>query len=73
MDVFCVKELRDSGIVYELASKVEALAKNSGYSKMLGSVDTKALSPEAGLQACFNQGYKILKVDGSVIWLQKEI
>lgn len=72
-DVYCVAELRDSGIAYELASKVEEVAKKKGYKKMLGSVDTAANNPEAGLKACFSQGYKILNLQGSVIWLHKEI
>lgn len=72
-DVYCLPELRTSGIAYELAEKVEEIARKAGYKKMLGSVDTAAKNPEIGLQACFKQGYKILNLQGSVIWLQKEI
>jgi hypothetical protein len=72
-DVYCVPELRDSGIAHELAAKVEVLARKAGYKKMLGSVDTNATNPEQSLRACFNNGYKILNLQGSVIWLHKEL
>lgn len=72
-DVYCIEELRQSGISHELATKVEEIAKKAGYKKMLGSVDIAANNPEIGLRSCFNQGYKILKLQGSVIWLQKEL
>lgn len=72
-DVYCVAELRDSGIAHELAEKVEKLAKAKGYRRMLGSVDTAANEPERSLRACFNNGFKILNLQGSVIWLVKEI
>jgi hypothetical protein len=72
-DVYCIPELRTSGIAYELASKVEAIALKAGYKKMLGSVDVQGANPEVGLQACFKNGYKILKLEGRVIWLVKEI
>lgn len=73
VDVYCIAELRESGISYELADKVENVAKQRGYTKMLGSVDTTAINPETGLKACFKQGYKILRLEGSMIWLHKEI
>jgi GNAT superfamily N-acetyltransferase len=72
-DVYCIPELRQSGISYELAKKVEEMAKKAGYKKMLGSVNITANNPEIGLKACFNNGYKILKLEGSIIWLHKEI
>jgi len=72
-DVYCVPELRDSGIAHELSAKVEVIAKKAGHIKMLGSVDTSAKNPEQGLRACFNDNYKILKIEGSVIWLYKEL
>jgi hypothetical protein len=72
-DVYAIPELRGSKISYELATMVEAAAKKAGYKKMLGSVDIAAANPEISLKACFTQGYKILKLEGSVIWLSKEI
>lgn len=72
-DVYCVNELRTSGISYELATKVENLAKKAGYKKMLGSVDVRAKNPEYGLKMCLKHGYKILKLEGNIIWLSKEI
>lgn len=72
-DIYCIPELRDSGISHELANKVEEEAKSKGYKKMLGSVDINTNMPERSLRACFNHGYKILKLEGSVIWLHKEI
>ena len=72
-DIYCIDALRGSKISYELAQKVEDIAKKAGYKKMLGSVDIQAKNPEISLKACFNQGYKILKLDGSIIWLHKEI
>ena len=72
-DVYCVPELRTSGIAYELAEKVEKIAKERGYLKMLGSVDTNGANPEIGLQACFKHNYKILKLESHVIWLVKEL
>jgi len=30
-------------------------------------------NPEQSLRACFNDGYKILNLQGSVIWLRKEL
>ena len=70
-DVYCVPELRTSGIAHELATKVEIIARENGFTKMLGSVDTNASCPEQSLKACFNNGYKILNLQGSVIWLHK--
>lgn len=72
-DVYCVPELRDSGIAHELAEKVAEKAKLRGYKKLLGSVDTSANNPEKSLKACFNDGFKILKLDNKVIWLVKEL
>lgn len=72
-DVYCVPELRDSGISHELAEKVAEIARKKGYKKLLGSVDTSTPNPEQSLRACFNNGFKILKLDNKVIWLFKEL
>lgn len=72
-DIYCIPELRDSGIIKDLTNKVEDIAKKSGYSKLLGSVDISTKNAERNLVSCIKHGYKIIKLDGSVIWLQKEI
>lgn len=72
-DVYCIPELRGSNIIYELAEKVEKAAKAADYKKMLVSVDIKANNPEIGLKSSFKNGYKIKSLQGSVIWLEKEL
>lgn len=72
-DVYCVPELRKTGIAHELSKSVEKLAKENGYKKLLGSVDTTMTNPEQSLIACFNDGFKILNLQGNIIWLNKEI
>lgn len=72
-DLYCIPELRDSGIIKDLVNKVEDIAKKAGYEKLLGSVDINAKNAELNLKSCFNHGYRILKLEGSMIWLHKEI
>lgn len=72
-DVFCEPNLRKSGLSHELSKQVEKIAKEKGYKAMLGSVDVSMTNPEQSLRACFNDGYKILNLQGSVVWLRKEL
>jgi GNAT superfamily N-acetyltransferase len=72
-DLYCIPELRDSGIIHDLVNKVEDIAKKAGYKKILGSVDVSTKNAEANLVSCIKHGYKILKLDNSLIWLEKEI
>jgi len=72
-DIYCEPHLRNSGLYHELSKQVETIAKEKGYKAMLGSVDVSMKNPEQSLRACFNDGYKILNLQGSVIWLRKEL
>lgn len=72
-DIYCEPNLRKTGISHELSKQVEKIALEKGYTKLLGSVDVAMKNPEQSLRACFNDGFKILNIQGSVIWLQKEI
>jgi len=72
-DIYCEPHLRKTGLAHELSKQVEAIAKEKGFKKLLGSVDVSRANPERSLRACFNDGFKILNLQGSVIWLQKEI
>lgn len=72
-DFYVVPELRGSGLIYKLANQVEDIAKKAGINKMLGSVVLGSEGAERSLAGCLKHGYKLLKLEGNVIWLQKEI
>lgn len=72
-DFYIVPELRRTGLIYDLASQVEEIARKQGYLKMLGSVVIDTNNPEISLIGCLKHGYKILKLEGNIIWLHKEL
>jgi len=72
-DIYCEPQLRKTGLAHDLSKQVEKIASDKGFKKLLGSVDVSRSNPERSLIACFNDGFKILNLQGSVIWLQKEI
>lgn len=72
-DFYVVPELRGSGLIYELASKVEQIAKEAGYKKMLGSVVIGTNGAEISLIGCLKHDYKLLKLEGNTIWLVKHL
>lgn len=72
-DFYCIQELRGSGIVQELATKVEEIAKKAGYKKMLGSIVVGTAGAEKSLVNSLKHGYKLLKLDQTTIWIYKEI
>lgn len=72
-DIFVVKEKRQSKIAFSYADKITELAKEKGYTKLLGSVDPKANGSTVSLKVILAYGFKLYQMDNNLIYFIKEI
>lgn len=72
-DVYTRPESRRQGKIYKMVDKVAAIAKEKGYSKMLGSVVPSANNSTASLHVLLNYGFKLYSSDRNIIYFTKEI
>ena len=72
-DLFVIKEKRNTKVAYELAESVTKLAKDAGYSKLLGSVCVTANGGEHSLTRLIQYGFKLKSLEGNMIYLTKDI
>lgn len=72
-DIFVDENFRKENHASRMADSICDLAKGQGYTLLLGSVDTKALQPEASIKVLFGYNMTISHVVGSIIYFKKEI
>ena len=72
-DIFVSKDKRRDGIATALTDQVVAIGISRGCRILLGTIDVRAAGATESMQASLNYGMRLLKVDGNVIWLEKDI
>lgn len=72
-DIFVVKEQRRSGLATELGKELEAIAKEAGIKKILGSVDLKAKTKTESMKFLLDYGFELKDNTGSLIYLIKDV
>jgi len=72
-DVYTKPEHRQKGVAKKLADKVAQMAKDQGHTSLLGSVDGTANNAHESLLVLIAYGMKLFHVEGSMIWMIKEI
>lgn len=72
-DIYVTPEHRRQKKCYEYADKVAAIAKENGYSKLLGSIDPEGTGAHESLLVLLNYGYKLHATHNNVIYFMKEI
>lgn len=72
-EIYVIPEKRKSNIASNYADKIAIIAKEEGYKKLLGSVDPKANGSTNSIKALLAYGFELLNINGSLIYLQKEI
>lgn len=70
-DIYVTPEARNKHEASRLADSVAEIAVNAGYSRLLGSVDTRDAGASVSLLAQLSYGFKVLYNDGQVIYLEK--
>jgi GNAT superfamily N-acetyltransferase len=73
VDIYVGPDFRRSGVAAELANRVAALALKAGAKRMIGSVETKSATATEAMKAILAYGFKITHVEGSMIYLAKEL
>ena len=72
-DIYVVPDKRKEGIASKYADEIARLAKQKGYSKLLGSVNTKAARPDVSLKTLLAYGFIPISADKDMIYLEKLI
>lgn len=73
VDIFVAPDFRREGLAYSLANRVAEKAKKRGATRMIGSVETRALTRSDATKAILAAGFELTHVEGTVIWFAKEI
>ena len=73
VDMFVVSGKRTNGIMTKISEQCEQLARDKGYTQILGSVDINTNQPEIPALAMIKHGYKFYKLVGSIIYFLKNI
>jgi GNAT superfamily N-acetyltransferase len=72
-DVYVRPEYRKQGVASEWADRVCAEAKSKGYSKLLGTIKTKAKTSTESMATLIAYGLRIYSSDTEAIYLTKDI
>lgn len=72
-DVFVQPEYRLQGVAKQILQQTLDLAKKSNKKALLSSTDTTANGATESALAILHCGFRILKLDGNVIWYIMEI
>lgn len=72
-DIYVVPEARRSKVGSDIASKIEAIAKEKGAKKLLGSIVPAAKGSTGSMKAMLAYGFQIQSCHENFIWLEKEI
>lgn len=73
VDIYVEPEHRKSGLASQMADSIAELAVQKGYRKLLGSVDTTAAGCTNSMKVLLSYGFKLLRCDGQLIFLEKDI
>jgi predicted GNAT superfamily acetyltransferase len=72
-EVYVVREKRDKGVMKAYEKKFIEEAKERGFKKVLGSVCISTNNCERNLLIYLKSGWKILNIDKTLIYFEKEI
>lgn len=72
-DIYVNPKHRVKGVASKFADTIAAEAVNKGYSRMIGSVAVNANNPTASAKVLLAYGFKILNVEGKMIYFEKKI
>jgi ribosomal protein S18 acetylase RimI-like enzyme len=72
-DIYVEPEHRKSHVASKLADKVASVAREAGYEWLMGSVDVRAPGASVSLLSQLRYGFKLLRNDGQMIYLDKFI
>lgn len=72
-EIFVLPEHRRSDIARDLANQVLGIAKEKGYSKVLGSVDTRARNAEDSIKVLLAYGMTLDSANQNLIIFKKDI
>ena len=64
---------RKKGLITKMSHKCEQIARDKGYTKMLGSVDINTKWAEPPAIGMMRHGYKFYKLVGSTIFFLKDL
>ena len=73
VDIYVGPDFRRSGVAAKLTDRVAAMAHKLGATRMIGSVETKSATATEAMKAILAYGFKITHVDGSMIYLVKDL
>ena len=73
VDIYVIPKLRQSDIASKYADRIAEIAKKKGIKKLLGSVDPRANGSTTSLKVVLGYGFKLLCVEGPMIYFEKEI
>ncbi len=72
-DIFVKREHRKEGIAAQMADQITVKAKENGYKKLIGSVDTQANNCTTSLKVLLAYGFELAFNQGNMIFLKKDI
>lgn len=72
-DIFVVPEKRRSKVCYDMADSVSKIGRDNGCKYILGTIDANVSGVERSVEVLKNYGFKVFKVENSLVWYKKEI
>ena len=72
-DIYVKPECRQDGVGRKLSDAVGKIAKDMGCNTLLGTVDIFDSLATESMKAQFGVGFKLLRIDGNLIVLSKEL
>jgi ribosomal protein S18 acetylase RimI-like enzyme len=73
IDIYVKPEHRQKYYASAMADHVSKIAKDAGYTKLLGTVQPTANGSTNSMKALFGYGFKLLSCDSQAIYLEKGI
>lgn len=73
VDIYVKPEFRKQNIASKYADQITVMARERGYSKLLGSVAMKAHGVTTSLRVLLAYGFKLQESNADMIYLVKEI
>lgn len=72
-DIFVAKESRRTRVGSEMANEICAIAKAQGCKKIFGSCDVRTNGSTESMKAMLAYGFRLVRNDGVLVWLEKEL
>lgn len=73
VDLYVIPEKRKTHVASQLADQICAIAKESGRTQMLGSVDLSTKGSQESIKTLLAYGMKLTHTDKTVLYFVKEI